>query len=264
MIDVEHAQSESVRGSPPPDDHWIPYSQQFKADPRRSDDPLLDRLSAEVSSHHTVIDVGAGAGRLALPLALRCRHVTAVEPSGSMAAVFLEQAEEYDIDNVTLVRSSWEQAEVDAADFVLCVHVIYTVREIERFLRKLGSHARERVLVVLFASPPQSQNYSLWKLIHGEERLPLPGLPQLEEVLRELGVDAQIEMLPPQPSRGFDTPEQAVQQLGQRLYLRPGSDEASLLEKTLPELLEEADGAYRIRGTQPLEPALVWWEPNRL
>ena len=84
MIEAEHAQSDSMRGTSPPDDHWEPYAQQFKADPLRSDDTLVDRLLQWVASGCTLIDVGAGAGRLALPLALRCRQVTAVEPSPSM------------------------------------------------------------------------------------------------------------------------------------------------------------------------------------
>ena len=263
MIEAEHAQSERMRGASPPEDHWQPYAQQFKADPGRSDDPLLERLSQEVMPHHTVIDVGAGGGRLALPLALRCRHVTAVEPSPSMSSILLEQSADHNIHNISLVQEQWQGADVDPADIVLCVHVLYTISDIERFLRKLESHARERVLVVLFNAPPQSQIYPLWERIHGEARLPLPGLPQFEEVLRELAVQFRLEVLPPQGPRGFDNPQQAVVQLSRRLFLAPGSDKVSLLERILPDLLEEGkDGVFRIRGARPLEPALVWWGPK--
>jgi ubiquinone/menaquinone biosynthesis C-methylase UbiE len=47
----------------------------WQADPRRMGDPLLERLARLVSADNTVLDVGGGAGRFALPLALRCRHV---------------------------------------------------------------------------------------------------------------------------------------------------------------------------------------------
>ena len=263
MIEAEHAQSDRMRQGSPPDDHWQPYAQQFRDDPHRSGDPLLERLVSEVSPEHTVIDVGAGAGRLALPLALRCRQVIAVEPSASMAAALLQGAADYDIHNVSLVEGRWEEAEVARADVVLCAHVLYTTRDIEPFLRKLEAHARERVLIVLFGSPPQSQIYSLWKRVHGEERLPLPSVPKLEEVLHELGINAQREMLPPHPHRGFDSFQQALEQLGRRLYLAPGSQKISLLERVLPEILEETDGVFRILGAQPLEPALLSWRPGR-
>lgn len=262
MVDAEHAQSERMRGTAPPDDHWGPYAQQFVADPSRSDDPLLERLLHQVMPHHSVIDVGAGAGRLALPLALRCRQVIAVEPSPSMAAVLMQQAAEHDIYNVSLVQAPWEDAEVQPADVVLCSHVVYTIRAIEPFVRRLEEHARERVLAVLFSAPPQSQLYTIWKQVHGEERLPLPGLPLFEEVLEELGIDAQVEALPAQPHRGYDSLEQAMDQLSRRLFLAPGGPKEAILQRMLPEVLEEVDGAFRVRGAQPLEPALAWWRPK--
>ena len=263
MVETEHAQSEKMRGHiPPPADHWQPYAQQFRADPRRTDDLLLNRLLTEVAPHSTVLDVGAGGGRLALPLALRCRHLVAVEPSSSMGAVLREQASGFSIDNVSLVEATWEIAEVEPADLVICVHVLYVVADIEPFIRKLEAHARDRVLVVLFKASPQSQVYPLWKGIHGEERLPLPSLPEFYDVLSQLGIDAHTDMLPPQPSRGFEHQQQALEQLSRRLYLEPGTPEMASLEGMLPELLEEIDGALIIRGSQPLEPGLVWWRPK--
>ena len=258
-IEAEHDQSDRIRGSAPPDDHWQPYSHNFRADLQHGADPLLDRLSREVMPHQTIIDVGAGAGRLALPLALRCQHVVAVEPSPSMASAFLQQAEELDVHNISLVQARWEEAEVAPGDIVLCVHVLYTIRDIESYVRKLEAHARKCVLIVLFKAPPQSQIYPLWKIVHEEERLPLPGLPQFEEVLREMGINAQLEVLPPQAPRGFDGLQQAIEQLSRRLYLAPSSHKRGLLERMLPDLLEEVDGVFRIRGAEPLKPALVWW-----
>ncbi len=259
MVEAEHAQSDRMRQELPPEDHWQPYAQQFRADPSRADDPLLTRLLERVGSHHTVMDVGAGGGRLALPLALRCNHVVAVEPSPSMGSVLLEQARDYGIQNVSLVPARWEEAEAGEADIVLCAHVLYVVHDVEPFLRKLEAHARERVIVVMYDAAPQSQTYSLWKLIHGEERLPLPSLPQLEEVLQELGIDAHVEKMSPHPPRGFDSLQQAKEQLSQRLFLAPGSQEEATLDKALPELLEEVDGVFLIRDARPLAPALVSW-----
>ena len=63
LVEAEHAQSDRMRQEAPPDDHWRPYVEQFRADPRRQDDPLLNMLLDKVMPHHTVIDVGAGAGQ---------------------------------------------------------------------------------------------------------------------------------------------------------------------------------------------------------
>ena len=263
MIEEEHAQSERMRGAAAPDDHWRPYAQQFLADPRRTDDPLVNRLLKEVSPQHSVIDVGAGGGRLALPLALACRQLVAVEPSPSMADVLRQQIADYAFRNVSVVEAGWEEAQVESMDIVLCAHVLYTMRDIEFFVRKLEEHARERVLVVLFEAPPQSQIYPLWEKFHGEARLPLPSLPEFQEVLSQLEIEAHTETLAAAPARGFDDRQQALEQLGRRLYLAPGSPQMDQLEILLPDLLEEANGAFMIRGASPLQPVLVWWRPEK-
>ncbi len=92
MVEAEHSQAEQLRRASPPDDYWRPYAEQFRANPRRTGDLMLDRLLIEVASRHTVLDVGAGGGRMALPIALQCKHLVAVEPSPSLASVLLQQA----------------------------------------------------------------------------------------------------------------------------------------------------------------------------
>ena len=263
MVEVEHAQSDELRGSvPPPVDHWRPYAAQFRADPRRSGDVLVDHLLEFIGPDDTVMDVGAGGGRLALPIALNCRSLVAVEPSESMAEVLTKQAQASGIANVTVVQNEWQDAVVDTADVVLCAHVLYTIRDICGFLKKLGSHARNTVLVVVHNAPPQRQIYALWKEVHGQERLALPSLPQLREVLEELEISYQVDLMPPQPARGFDTLEQAITQLSRRLYLADGSPEADRLERILPGLLMEEEGVFRIKDSQPLRTALVSWHPT--
>jgi 2-polyprenyl-3-methyl-5-hydroxy-6-metoxy-1,4-benzoquinol methylase len=259
MIKAEHDQSERMRASAPPHDHWQDYAHRFRVDPYRSGDALLDRLRQEVEPRHTVIDVGAGGGRLALPLALQCQQVVAVEPSPSMASVLLQQAAEYGIDNLSLIQARWEEAEVAQGDIAMCVHALYTIQDVGPFVRKLAAHAREKVLIVLHKAAPQSQIYPLWKEVHQEKRLPLPALPQLEKVLEELGIAHQVELLAPQPPWGFDSLEQAIEKLARRLYLAPGSPKKARLMEMLPEKLEQVEGLFRIRDAQLMEPALVWW-----
>ena len=263
MIEVEHAQSDEMRGAvPPPTDHWRPYAAQFREEPSRAGDPLVESLLEFVEADQTVLDVGAGGGRLALPIALKCRSLVAVEPSASMASVLTEQAQESGIENVSVVQEEWQDARVDPADIVLCAHVIYTIRDIGSFLKKLDAHAKKSVLLVVYNAPPQSQIYGIWQEVHGKERLQLPSLPQLRDVLEELEITYQEDPLPTQPARGFDSMEQALSQLCQRLYLTDGSPEARRLEQVLPGILTEEDGVFRIGDSQLLRPNLVWWYPE--
>ena len=262
MIRVEHAQSDSMRKDEPrPADSWTNSAQQFRADPRRTDDLLADHLRRQVTPEQVVLDVGAGGGRMALPLALCSKKVIAVEPSPSMCRVLREVAAEFDVKNVEVVESEWLDAIVPQVDVALCCHVLYTIQDIEPFLRKLEEHAG-RVLVVMYQAPPQSQIYPLWEPVHGEPRLPLPSLPEFREVLSQLGIEPEIEVVPTDRNRLFDSLEAAKEQLARRLYVMPGSEEMERLEALLPQVLEESNGGFSIKGATPLEPRVISWRPG--
>ena len=263
MVEAEHSQTDRLRDQTPPhQDHWHGMTTSFKSDPHRSGDTLLDRPALEIQPQHTVIDVGAGPGRLALPLALRCLNVTAVEPSPSMAQAFLGEANSHGISNVSLVQSKWEEAHVDPADIVLCSHVLYTVLDIDSFIRKMDAHARERVVIVLFWDPPQQRVYPLWPCVHGEERLWLPAVPQLLAVLQEMGIEAEVDELPPDPEvKGYDTLDAAWRQLRERLFLEENSAKDRLLKQVLGEFLEEREGGYFLKDSPPMRTAIISWKP---
>ena len=258
MVRLEHAQSERMRGDPGPQDYWTNYAQNFVADPRRTDDILLDTLREQVKPHHVLMDVGAGAGRYALPLAMICRELVAVEPSGAMVDALKEQAAAEALSNISVVHSSWQDAEAPKVDIAICCHVVYTVTDIDVFLNKLTSHAR-KVILVLYDSPPQSQLQRVWQEVHGEERLRLPSLPELREVLDEMGLEATMEPIMVRPSRGYQDMASALPQIAERLYIMPGDEKMGKLERVLPDLLEEQQGELRVKGAPNMVPHMVSW-----
>src|SRR5262245_17723557 len=80
-------QAERLREGAPPADFYGLVASEFQADPRRTDDPALDVLRGLVTRGETWLDIGAGGGRYALPLALSAGRVIAVEPSPGMQDV---------------------------------------------------------------------------------------------------------------------------------------------------------------------------------
>ena len=251
MIKVEHAQSDSMRN----------FAQQFRADPSRTDDALVNHLRRTIAPGQVVMDVGAGGGRLALPLALDAEKVIAVEPSPSMCRVLREAAEEFDVKNVDVVEAGWLDADVPKADVAICVHVLYVIQEIEAFVRKLEQHA-DQVMVVMYQAPPQSQIYPMWEPVHGVPRLPLPSLPEFLDVLEELGIKPGVQVVHTERNRGFESLEVAKEQLARRLYVLPDTAEMERLETMLPQVLEEKDGGFTIKDAIQLEPRVVSWRPR--
>lgn len=262
-VEAEHAQTDRLRGEAPPEDYWSPFAGQFRPDLAGPEDPTLRLIAPMVAPDWEVLDVGAGGGRLALPLARLCRHVTAVEPSAAMAAELREAARINDIDNVSVVEATWEEADVPPADLVVCAHVLYTAREVGPFLRKMQTHARERVVAVLFTDTPQWQLFPFWERVYGEERLRLPGLTDLMGVLWEMGVYPDLTMLPPRTSQGYPDRERARELIRARLFIAPGSEQDRRLEQAMADLLvPEPDGGVRVKGASERRAGLVTWRPS--
>src|SRR6266849_2622483 len=101
--------------------YWDRRASTFARSTRHRVDEFLDVVGPYVSAQKTLIDAGAGAGRHVVPLAERLEWVTAVEPSEGMRAHIPPR------DNMTVIASTWEDAEVARADLVICSHVMYGV-----------------------------------------------------------------------------------------------------------------------------------------
>jgi SAM-dependent methyltransferase len=96
----------------------------------------------------TVLDVGAGFGALALPLAARMDRVTALEPSPAMAAALRGAVGRRSLANVTVLEAPWGAQPVGPHDLVLCAHVGPLLRPGSAFLADVGGVARRGVLLV--------------------------------------------------------------------------------------------------------------------
>ena len=259
MVRAEHEQSDRIRGVRPTD-HWARNTSLFRGNPNRTGDASIEEVRSRARPGETLLDVGAGGGRFALPLALTCRTVTAVEPSPSMCSALRQALLEYNIGNVSIVEAGWLEACVEPADIVLCSHVVYGIEDIEPFVRKMDNCAGRLVVTVLFQSPPQSQMYGLWEQVHGEKRHGLPALPEFLPVLRQLGIRPQVTELDELPPRGFANFAEARQTIARRLLVTPQTEAMSRMERALGDWLDHRDGAWLIQGAKPLRPCVAVWE----
>ena len=138
-IDAVRAQRARLHGARPPDDPWAgPIARRFRADPHRPLDANLAVLASHIRPEDVFLDVGGGAGRVALPMALRCREVITVDASPGMGAEFTAAAAEAGISNARFVHANWLEAEGVQGDVALTSNVTYFVREIVPFIEKLA------------------------------------------------------------------------------------------------------------------------------
>ena len=170
-------------------------------DPRRTDDPVLNALCAALPPNAAVLDVGGGAGRYALPLAARARRVTVVEPSADSCETLRSRAAEAGIANIDVIAEPWEDAETPAADLVLCSLVLHHVPDAEPFVAKLQAHAAGSVVIVEMMETPGALEIPFYRRVHGTAPTPLPGLPQVLDLLWAMDIYPDVSMLPPETRR---------------------------------------------------------------
>jgi 2-polyprenyl-3-methyl-5-hydroxy-6-metoxy-1,4-benzoquinol methylase len=228
-------------------------------------EPLLDLLLRSIDRETTVLDVGAGTGRLAIPLAGTARAVTAVEPSAAMRAYLREDAAAAGLTNLRVVEATWEDAQVEPADVVVCSHVLAPIRDAGAFLGKLDAHATRRCYVVMRAVPLDEPLAGLWAAVHGAPYPREPTHADAYAVLADLGIAAQATLLSPLPGiwgAGFDTLDAARQFARERLWLGPvGRDPRA--DARVDEFLAASlvhDGARYRLPARPARNAVLWWE----
>jgi len=262
------AQVDRHREVPDGPDFYAPVTSLFRADPTRIDEPALASLLALVEPGDTWLDIGAGAGRYALPiaraLAPSAGEVIALDPSGGMLAGLREIASEYDIDNARIVEARWPPDDLGpfSADVALIAHVGYDIEAIGPFIEAMESIARRLCVAVLMERQPSSIADACWPPVHGESRVALPALPELVELLRARGRDPSIERLEREPRR-FDSRDELEGFLRRQLWTQPGSPADGRFRAALDDLIEtDSDGRVGLVGQRPLPVGIVTWAPR--
>ena len=169
--------------------YWDRRANSFARSTHNRARDLLQVLEPFLSPDKTLIDVGAGTGRHATPLASRLEWVTAVEPSEGMRSHIPP------LDNMTIVASTWEEAEVAPADLVICSHVIYGVAEPVPFLEKMQRSARERVFVMMRETDLPHPAAEIRRRLLGDSGPRLPRFSDLFMLLLQIGVAADVDFI---------------------------------------------------------------------
>lgn len=174
----------------------------------------------------TVLDVGCGGGRSALPLVPPATELIGVDPSGAMLDEFVAATATAGVACRT-VHGRWPDvaAATPIADVVVCHHVVYDVADLAPFVLALTDHARLAVVVELPTAHPMSAWGPAWEHFWGLARPEGPTVPDFVAVLRELGLDPEWETGPRRPlSSAAADPDALVATTRRRLCLPADRD----------------------------------------
>jgi molybdenum cofactor cytidylyltransferase len=264
-VRANREQVERVREVPDGADFYDPVRSLFAADPRRTDDAVLDALVRLTQPDDVWLDVGAGAGRYALPLALRVARVDALDPSPGMLDGLRSAMAQHGIENVRPILARWPPAPGSTAagltaDVVLIAHVGYDVESIHPFIAALEQAARRLVVAVLMERQPASLADPFWPPVHGEPRVGLAALPEFLELLGSRGIQPRVERFP-RDARAFSSPDELLAFLRRQTWVQPDGDRDRRLQQELDaRLIAYADGTVGLPDERG-DIGLVTWRP---
>jgi CTP:molybdopterin cytidylyltransferase MocA/SAM-dependent methyltransferase len=267
-VRANREQVDRVREVPDGADFYAPVTGLFRADPGRTDEPALESLRALVRPGETWLDIGAGAGRYALPIAAALAasggEVIAVDPSKGMLDALRELADEHRIENVRVVQARWPPDDVATlrADVALIAHVGYDIEAIGPFLAAMETTTSRLCVAILMERQPASVADVCWPPVHGESRVALPALPELLELLKALGREPTIERLE-RETRRFADRAQLEGFLRRQLWIQPGSAKDDHFRAALDEQIDvDAHGLVGLRDQRSMPIGIVTWAPR--
>jgi SAM-dependent methyltransferase len=259
LVRANREQVERVRETPEETDFYGPVAESFKADPRREGDDALDALLALVRPGETWLDIGAGAGRFGLPIALRAGKVIAVDGSPGMLAALREVADAHGIANVEAVESRWPTTKRFETDGALMANIGMDIEEIGPFLDAMEASARRLCVAMMPLRQPTRPHDRLWPAVHGMERATLPALAEFLVLLLSRGRRFELT-LTERPASGHHSKDEIVAGARRQTWVAPGSAKDRLLTAAIEREARPVDGGWTLED-EPRTVGIVRWAP---
>jgi SAM-dependent methyltransferase len=214
----------------------------------------------------TVLDVGAGTGRLAVPIARIVAHVTALDPSGGMLSILREQMAAAGLTNYSTVTMRWEDAiigqDIEPHDVVIAAFSL-GFYDLAAALEKLDAAALRAVYLFWHAGEWRGPGeMALYRAVLGEEAAMRKGYPDYiypVNILHDAGIYPNVRIY----HAGKDTVYESVEEAARTWAARhsPDLEDLTPIREYFDRVLSRNEtGGYVETTVRPT--AAVWWEKD--
>lgn len=238
---------------------WDGFARRYDGYNRLSQDYVPAQVEAlGLAPHETLLDVGAGPGRLAIPAAARAGSVTALDISAPMLAELQRNAAQAGVHNIQTRQLAWE-AVVPGENLPVHDVVLLSRSPAMRDLAKVDALARRAAYVMVYSGPSLKSFHD--QLVAGiEPGPPGPARPGLQSYvlvfnrLIDMGIEAHVDYLDDGFKRWYPDEAAALADFAW-LDLPPGSEER--FRANLRPWLHADGGGLRLE--MRTRSAVVWW-----
>jgi SAM-dependent methyltransferase len=228
---------------------------------------VLQRI--KIKPNWTALDVGCGAGLVAVPLAKKCKQVTGLDISTEMLKYLSENAKREKVHNITTINKAFETVvigkDVEPHDIVVASRSMGWEHNLEKFLRNMDEAAKRRAYII-WGAKERTFDIGMYKAIgrpYGETRMYIV----IYNLLYQMGIRANINMFNYKgKNMSYNSTEEAFTSFQKRFARRGNNEELSQeeekkLKKFLKENLKKTrDGTVRFVDKEPAREAVIWWE----
>ena len=142
---------------------------------------------------------------------------------------------------------------------VVCGHALYNVADLMPFLSALNDAAERRVVVEITRSHPRNRalERALWRHFWNLERPQGPNVEDAVAVMRQAGIEPNVEPWESQQRGGFHSLEELVSWMRRTVCLDPGRE--GEVRTIVLQYATERDGQWRL-SPEPRALATLWWD----
>jgi ubiquinone/menaquinone biosynthesis C-methylase UbiE len=193
-----------------------------------------------------ILDIGAGPGILAVPLAKQAELVTAVEPAAGMIHRLKEIIQAQNISNLSIVEKRWEDVDLESDlqgpyDAVVCSFAL-GMDDLRAALKKMAAVCSNTVYLYWFAEDVSwNKHYKkLYPLLHGREFSSMPDSCVLMNVIKQMGYAPEATPFSYESNSAFSGLEEAVDFYRVRYNVKTEEQE-DILRNYLDKILRTED-----------------------
>jgi len=248
-----------------PGSRWDKRAKKFNESVmQRTERTEMQIEKLELKPEYTVLDVGAGTGRLTIPIAKQVKSVTAVDQSKGMLACLQENVDREGITNVTSINKRWEDidpgVDIEPHDVVIACHSLGML-DIQEALRKMDATAKRYVYIINFAGRWMGNGDGrLWKAISGDRQRfgHSTDYILLYNILHDMKIYANVDILDTEFEQHYDSLDDAVDRWKEMYDISEKNED--LLGEHLSEILVKDSETGTLSFKRKSKSATIWWQ----